>query len=82
MYCKLQTSRSYVYNVAAQFDTGKTFNVDSSGIYLVASRYCTDVALDALQIFGGKGYLNEGPAGRLLRDATVYDIAGGTKEIR
>ncbi len=82
MYVKLQASRSYTYHAAGMFDTGVKSNKDSAAVFLHNSRAGVDVTLECLQLFGGNGYINEYPCGRLLRDAKLYDIGGGTNEIR
>mmetsp|Transcript_39259 Transcript_39259/g.59910 ORF Transcript_39259/g.59910 Transcript_39259/m.59910 type:complete len:246 (+) Transcript_39259:517-1254(+) len=82
MYTKLMSSRAYVYQSATMFDTGVKSNVDSAAIFLHTSRYGVEVADETVQLFGGNGYINEYPCGRLLVDAKLYDIGGGTKEIR
>jgi isovaleryl-CoA dehydrogenase len=64
------------------FDSGLKSNKDSAAVYLHCSRSAVDVALECIQLYGGNGYINEYPCGRLLRDAKLYDIGGGTKEIR
>ena len=64
------------------FDAGIKSNVDSSAVYLFTSRNGVKLADECIQIYGGNGYINEYPCGRLLRDAKLYDIGGGTKEIR
>ena len=82
MYVKVQASRSYLYHAAGMFDQGAKSNKDSAAVFLHNSRASVDVTLECLQLFGGNGYINEYPCGRLLRDAKVYDILGGTNEIR
>jgi isovaleryl-CoA dehydrogenase len=82
MYVKVQASRAYLYNCATLFDSGAKSNKDSAAVFLHNSRNAVDIALECIQIFGGNGYINEYPCGRLLRDAKLYDIGGGTKEIR
>jgi len=82
MYTMLQSSRAYLYQSAEMFDAGIRSNVDSAAIYLHTSRYGVKCAEECIQIFGGNGYINEYPCGRLLRDAKLYDIGGGTVEIR
>jgi len=64
------------------FDNGINSNVDSASVFLHASRSAVRCAEESIQIFGGNGYINEYPCGRLLRDAKLYDIGGGTVEIR
>ena len=82
MYTSLQASRAYLYQSAEMFDAGFKSNVDSSAIFLHTSRLGVALAEECIQVFGGNGYINEYPCGRLLRDAKLYDIGGGTKEIR
>lgn len=82
MYVKLQASRSYTYHCASMFDAGVKSNKDSAAVFLHNSRAGVDVTLDCIQLHGGNGYINEYPCGRLFRDAKLYDIGGGTNEIR
>jgi isovaleryl-CoA dehydrogenase len=82
MYTKMQASRAYLYQSATMFDAGVKSNLDSAAVFLHNSRAGVEVTLDCLQLFGGNGYINEYPCGRLLRDAKLYDIGGGTTEIR
>lgn len=82
MYTSLQASRAYLYQSAEMFDAGFKSNVDSAAIFLHTSRLGVALAEECIQVFGGNGYINEYPCGRLLRDAKLYDIGGGTKEIR
>lgn len=82
MYCSTQSSRAYLYQAATMFDNGVRSNMDSASIFLHCSRLGVEVADECLQIHGGNGYINEYDCGRLLRDAKLYDIGGGTKEIR
>ncbi|GAB4825441.1 hypothetical protein Ancab_008314 [Ancistrocladus abbreviatus] len=82
MYTSLQSSRSYVYSVARECDSGKIDPKDCAGAILCAAERATQVALQAIQCLGGNGYVNEYPTGRLLRDAKLYEIGAGTSEIR
>jgi len=82
MYATMNAARAYVYAVAAACDRGETTRKDSAGCVLYAAERATQVALDAIQLLGGNGYTNEYPAGRLLRDAKLYEIGAGTSEIR
>jgi len=82
MYTSVQASRSMLYQSAVMFDAGVKSNTDSASIYLHNSKAAVEAADEAVQLFGGNGYINEYPVGRLLRDAKLYDIGGGTKEIR
>jgi isovaleryl-CoA dehydrogenase len=82
MYTTLNASRAYVYAVANACDSGRTTRFDAAGCILYAAEKATQVALDAIQALGGNGYTNEYSAGRLLRDAKLYEIGAGTSEIR
>ncbi|GLQ96111.1 isovaleryl-CoA dehydrogenase [Dyella mobilis] len=82
MYTKLQSSRGYAYMVAREFDAGVKSRIDPAACLLNASENAVKVALEAIQTLGGNGYINEFPAGRLLRDAKLYEIGAGTNEIR
>jgi isovaleryl-CoA dehydrogenase len=82
MYVTLSASRSYVYSVAKACDRGQTTRKDAAGAILYAAENATRVALDAIQMLGGNGYINDYPTGRLLRDAKLYEIGAGTSEIR
>jgi isovaleryl-CoA dehydrogenase len=68
--------------VAAACDRGQTTRKDAAGCVLFAAEKATLMALDALQLLGGNGYINDYPTGRLLRDAKLYEIGAGTSEIR
>ncbi len=82
MYVTLNAARAYVYAVARACDRGETAREDAAGAILYAAESATRVALDAIQLLGGNGYINDYPAGRLLRDAKLYEIGAGTSEIR
>jgi isovaleryl-CoA dehydrogenase len=82
MYTTLSACRSYVYAVARAAGAGKTSRKDCAGAILYASERATRMALEAIQCLGGNGYINDFPAGRLLRDAKLYEIGAGTSEIR
>ncbi len=82
MYVTTNAARSYVYQVAKACDRGETTRQDAAGCILFAAEKATQVALDAIQLLGGNGYINEYPTGRLLRDAKLYEIGAGTSEIR
>ncbi len=82
MYTTLNACRAYVYTVAAACDRGETARKDAAGAILYAAEKATQMALDAIQLLGGNGYINEYPTGRLLRDAKLYEIGAGTSEIR
>ena len=82
MYTVANASRAYVYAVARACDRGETSRKDAAGAILYAAERATALALDAIQILGGNGYINEYPTGRLLRDAKLYEIGAGTSEIR
>jgi isovaleryl-CoA dehydrogenase len=82
MYTSLSAARAFAYRLAASYDGARALRKDCAACYLFASDAAVRVALDAIQMLGARGYMNESPAGRLLRDAKVYDIGGGTSEIR
>ncbi|AMS43560.1 isovaleryl-CoA dehydrogenase [Aminobacter sp. NyZ550] len=82
MYSTMNAARAYVYAVAAACDRGQTTRKDAAGCVLFAAEKATLMALDALQLLGGNGYINDYPTGRLLRDAKLYEIGAGTSEIR
>ncbi|WP_339748236.1 isovaleryl-CoA dehydrogenase [uncultured Maricaulis sp.] len=82
MYVRMNASRSYVYAVAKACDRGQTTRKDAAGAILYAAEAATQMALDAIQLLGGNGYINEYSTGRLLRDAKLYEIGAGTSEIR
>lgn len=82
MYVTMNTARAYVYAVAAACDRGETTRKDAAGCILYAAEKATAMALEAIQALGGNGYTNDYAAGRLLRDAKLYEIGAGTSEIR
>ncbi|HEY3917213.1 MAG TPA: isovaleryl-CoA dehydrogenase [Stellaceae bacterium] len=82
MYTSLAASRAYVYAVARACDRNAITRRDAAGAILYAAENATQMALQAIQALGGMGYINESPAGRLLRDAKLYEIGAGTSEIR
>ena len=82
MYTQLNASRAYLYAVAQACDRGETTRKDAAGVILYTAERATQMALDAIQILGGNGYINDYPTGRLLRDAKLYEIGAGTSEIR
>ena len=82
MYVTMNAARAYVYAVAKACDRGETTREDSAGAILYAAERATQIALDAMQLLGGNGYVNDYPTGRLLRDAKLYEIGAGTSEIR
>ena len=82
MYTTMTACRAYVYATAAACDRGETTRKDAAGCILYAAEKATQIALDAIQILGGNGYINDYPTGRLLRDAKLYEIGAGTSEIR
>src|SRR6202034_1475508 len=82
MYVAMNASRAYVYAVAKACDRKETTREDSAGAILYAAERATQIALGAMQLLGGNGYVNDYPTGRLLRDAKLYEIGAGTSEIR
>jgi isovaleryl-CoA dehydrogenase len=82
MYVTMNAARAYVYAVAKACDRGETTREDAAGAILYAAERATQCALDAIQLLGGNGYINDYATGRLLRDAKLYEIGAGTSEIR
>lgn len=85
MHTKLSASRAYTSLTALRIDSSSTGAIDTkdcAGCILFAAERATECALDAIQLMGGMGYVNEVSAGRLLRDAKLYEIGAGTSEIR
>ncbi len=82
MYVNMNAAKAYVYAVAKACDRSETTREDAAGAILYAAEQATKCALDAIQLLGGNGYINDYPTGRLLRDAKLYEIGAGTSEIR
>jgi isovaleryl-CoA dehydrogenase len=82
MYVTMNSCKAYVYAVCKACDRGETTREDAAGAILIAAEKATLMALDAIQLLGGNGYINDYPTGRLLRDAKLYEIGAGTSEIR
>lgn len=82
MYTTMNACRAYLYSVARSCDMGKANPKDCAGVILYCAEKATQVALDAIQILGGNGYINDYPTGRILRDAKLYEIGAGTSEVR
>ena len=82
MYTTMNAAKSYVYTVARACDRGRTTRKDAAGAILYAAEKATWMSLEAIQVLGGNGYINDYPTGRLLRDAKLYEIGAGTSEIR
>jgi isovaleryl-CoA dehydrogenase len=82
MYVTMNAAKSYVYAVAKACDRGETTREDAAGAILYAAERATWMALETIQCLGGNGYINDYPAGRLLRDAKLYEIGAGTSEVR
>ncbi|KAI5636378.1 acyl-CoA dehydrogenase, middle domain-containing protein [Phthorimaea operculella] len=82
MYTTLSACRSYLYSVARACDEGHVNSKDCAGVILYCAEKATQLALDAIQILGGNGYINDYPTGRILRDAKLYEIGAGTSEVR
>ena len=82
LYAGMNACRAYVYAVAQACDRGNVTREDAAGVILVCAEKATAAALDAIQLLGGAGYVNDSAAGRLLRDAKLYEIGAGTSEIR
>jgi isovaleryl-CoA dehydrogenase len=82
MYTTMNATKAYVYAVAKACDRGETTRKDAAGAILYAAEKATWMALEAIQVLGGNGYVNDYATGRLLRDAKLYEIGAGTSEIR
>ncbi len=82
MYTAMNACRSYVYAVAEACDRQQTTRFDAAGCILLAAEKATWMAGETVRALGGNGYINEYPAGRLWRDAKLYEIGAGTSEIR
>jgi len=82
MYCRTSACRSFLYATARAADQGHVSRKDCAGVILYCAEAATQVCLDAIQLLGGNGYINDYPTGRLLRDAKLYEIGAGTSEIR
>ncbi|MEQ1408545.1 isovaleryl-CoA dehydrogenase [Neorhizobium sp. Rsf11] len=82
MYTAMNSARAYVYAVAGACDRGEVTRQDAAACCLYASEQATQQALQAIQVLGGNGYINDNPTGRLLRDAKLMEIGAGTSEIR
>jgi isovaleryl-CoA dehydrogenase len=82
MYAALNACRSYAYTVAAACDRAEATRKDAAACILFCAEAATRSALDAIQLLGGNGYINDYPTGRLLRDAKLYEIGAGTSEVR
>jgi isovaleryl-CoA dehydrogenase len=82
MYASLSACRAYTYAVAKACDAGRVTRKDAAAVILYTAEAATKMALDAIQLLGGNGYINDYPTGRLLRDAKLYEIGAGTSEIR
>ena len=82
MYTKMNSARAYVYEVAKACDRGDVTRQDAAACVLYASEEAMWVAHQAVQAFGGAGYLSDNPVGRIFRDAKLMEIGAGTSEIR
>jgi isovaleryl-CoA dehydrogenase len=82
MYTNFNASRAYLYNIAKACDLGLVNRIDAASVILFTAEKATQMALDTIQILGANGYMNEYSAGRLLRDAKLYEIGAGTSEVR
>ena len=80
--CLMNASKSYTYTCALAAERGEISRKDAAGCILYTAEMATKIALDAIQLLGGNGYVNDYPTGRLLRDAKLYAIGAGTSEIR
>lgn len=81
-YTLFQASKHYTYAMIELCDQNKINTAEAAAVYLFVAENATKIALDTIQCLGGIGYLNDSPAGRLLRDVKLYEIGAGTTEIR
>lgn len=81
-YTQWQAAKHYVHTMTKLCDENKITTAQAASVYLFVAEGATKMALDTIQCLGGIGYLNDSPAGRLLRDAKLYEIGAGTTEIR
>jgi isovaleryl-CoA dehydrogenase len=82
MYTVMNASKAFLYAVAKACDRGEESRKDAAAVILYSAEKATQMALDAIQLLGGNGYINDFPTGRLLRDAKLYEIGAGTSEVR
>ncbi|QQP56325.1 Isovaleryl-CoA dehydrogenase_ mitochondrial, partial [Caligus rogercresseyi] len=82
MYTTLNSCRAYLYNVGRACDKGHVSPKDCAGVILHCAEKATLMGVEAIQILGGNGYINDYPTGRFLRDAKLYEIGAGTSEVR
>jgi isovaleryl-CoA dehydrogenase len=82
MYASLNAARAYSYAIGRACDAGRCSRQDAAAAILFGAEQATQVCLEAIQALGGNGYINDYAAGRLLRDAKLYEIGAGTQEIR
>ncbi len=82
LYATFNASRAYAYSVARACDAGRATRFDAAACLMVASENAVRAGLEAIQALGGNGYINDYAAGRILRDAKLYDIGAGTNEVR
>jgi alkylation response protein AidB-like acyl-CoA dehydrogenase len=81
MYIGYRAARALVYEAAQVIDEGRRANQEAAAAKVFASEMATRVGLDAIQVLGGYGYIREFPVERLMRDAKLLEIGGGTSEI-
>jgi isovaleryl-CoA dehydrogenase len=82
MYASLNAARAYSYAIGRACDAGRCSRQDAAAAILFGADRATQACLQAIQALGGNGYINDYAAGRLLRDAKLYEIGAGTQEIR
>jgi isovaleryl-CoA dehydrogenase len=82
MYASLNAARAYSYAIGRACDAGHCSRQDAAAAILFGAEHATQNCLQAIQALGGNGYINDYAAGRLLRDAKLYEIGAGTQEIR
>lgn len=81
MYVGYRTARAFVREVSHMIDQGQRANQEAAVAKIYASEMATKVALEAIQLMGGYGYTRDFPVERLMRDAKLLEIGGGTSEI-
>jgi isovaleryl-CoA dehydrogenase len=82
MYASFNAARAYCYAIGRACDAGRCSRQDAAAAILFGAEHATQNCLQAIQALGGNGYINDYAAGRLLRDAKLYEIGAGTQEIR
>ncbi len=82
MAIELRSARLHVFDAAQRYDAGQKIHLEASMAKVVASEAAIHLADEAMQIFGGQGYIMDSPIQRFFRDARLYPISEGTTEIQ